>query len=92
MLCHDCQGLGYYTSKLGMVHWCATCQGQGITHCCEGDQAQPEVEEKVCVTTADLDRIGPTRQPPAEFYAEESKPCDGEPVNCSLVDELWGPD
>ena len=26
------------------------------------------------VTTADLDRIGPHRRPPASYYAEESKP------------------
>jgi hypothetical protein len=26
------------------------------------------------LTTADLDRIGPHRQPPASYYAEESKP------------------
>lgn len=45
---------------------------------CERWQTAADLEDLAArdypLTTADLDRIGPKRQPPASWYAEESKP------------------
>lgn len=39
MMCPNCQGQqGIFT--------CQECYGVGIVHCCEGDQCQPEPEDR----------------------------------------------
>lgn len=56
MICPECHGTGRYKSPLPVPvgHGftlsvdgpCTTCWGSGIVHCCDGDQAYPEPEDK----------------------------------------------
>lgn len=51
MICQTCLGQreiwGPRRSRKPRDHWpCPECGGCGFTHCCEGDHAQPEPEEK----------------------------------------------
>lgn len=43
-----CHGVGMITDEIftGMVGWpCPKCGGSGVVHCCEGECAQPELED-----------------------------------------------
>jgi hypothetical protein len=50
MMCPDCFGSGKAISAtkthilLGGYVACPTCEGKGVVHCCEGDQACKEVD------------------------------------------------
>lgn len=43
MRCESCQGRGWIVRRRDN-YWvyCPDCGGSGVTHCCEGDRAQPE--------------------------------------------------
>jgi hypothetical protein len=43
MLCDVCRGKGIVQTSAGPQP-CEECGGSGIVHCCEGLQAQPELE------------------------------------------------
>jgi DnaJ-class molecular chaperone len=56
MICPACQGKGFILpafarkkdgAPVGTASTpCPECNGSGVVHCCEGDQAQPEQPEK----------------------------------------------
>ena len=42
-ICPDCEGSGYSLQVGNIAMPCNTCNQQGVIHCCEGNQAQPEL-------------------------------------------------
>lgn len=46
MICRTCHGTGRMRTghNARVTEPCIECNGFGVTHCCEGDQAQPSCE------------------------------------------------
>ena len=58
LICPDCHGRGgvlrrSYPGNEQFCYPCETCQGYGITHCCDGDQAGPQRCAECAVNYAD---------------------------------------